>query len=201
LANLLQPRFDLGQRIRPNAWAVLARGYLCFLILLHLFADARAAPAAEDSCAGFKWDITRERVLFAAAAEAVTAGADIASAPRLMPEQLYELAIAPQQKVKFQVAPGKTKFIEGASGGLVRLHLPTSGEYRISLDQSSWIDVVAANHLVTAEDFQGRPDCRAPHKVVLYSLPAGEDLILQLSGAVESHVRVTIIPVPAASSR
>ncbi|MBV8210077.1 MAG: hypothetical protein JO133_08435 [Burkholderiaceae bacterium] len=171
------------------------------LIFLTLFAGARAALAADDACAGFKWDVTRERVLFATAAEAVTAGTDVASAPLLIPDRLYELATPPQQEVKFQVAPGKTTPIEGASAGLARLRLSTTGEYRISLDQSSWIDVVADNHLVAAEDFQGRRGCHTPHKIVLYWLPSGEDLILQLSGAVAPHVRLTIVPMPAALSR
>lgn len=164
------------------------------LLLCALESVARVAVAADGSCIGFKWDITRERALFATVAETVTSGTDVASAPLVMPDRLYELAIRPQAQVAFEVPPGKKVPIEGASAGLARLRLPTAGKYRISIDQSFWIDVVADNHLVAAEDFQGRPGCHTPHKIVLYSLPGGEELLLQLSGAVGSHVRLTIVP-------
>ena len=167
-------------------------------ILLALFAAARATQAADDPCTAFKWDVARERVLFATAAEAVKAGADVASAPLLIPDRLYELAMLPHQQVTFQVPPGKARHVEGASAGLARLRLPTAGEYRIALDQSYWIDVVDGNHLVAAGDFQGRPGCQAPHKIVLYSLPGGDELTLQLSGPAASAVRLTIVPMPPA---
>jgi hypothetical protein len=76
-----------------------------------------------------------------------------------------------------------------------------TGKYRIWLDQSFWIDVIEDRHLVAAEDFQGRPGCSSPHKIVLYSLSGGRDLILQLSGGVGSHVRLTIVPMPADTPR
>jgi hypothetical protein len=74
-------------------------------------------------------------------------------------------------------------------------------KYRIWLDQSFWIDVIEDHHLVAAEDFQGRPGCSSAHKIALYSLSAGGDLILQLSGGVGFLVRLTIVPMPADTPR
>jgi hypothetical protein len=162
---------------------------------LALAAAARAPLAADDACAGFKWDVAHEHALFATAAEALSAGIDVASAPSLAPDRLYELAVAPQDQVKFALPPGRKAPVQGASAGLARLHVAGAGDWRISLDQGFWVDVVAGPELLAARDFQGRPDCQAPHKIVLYRLPGGQDLILQFSGAAASHVRVAITPV------
>jgi hypothetical protein len=162
---------------------------------LALAAAARAALAADGPCAGFKWDVAHEHALFATAAEALPAGKDVASAPSLVPDRLYELTVAPQEQVGFALPPGKKAPVEGASAGLARLHLAGAGDWRISLDQGFWVDVVAGPELLAVRDFQGRPNCQAPHKIVLYRLPGGQDLILQFSGAAASRVRVTITPV------
>jgi hypothetical protein len=50
--------------------------YFCVLI------GTQAAPAlAEESCAGFKWDVSRERALFGSSAQEQPAGKDAATAP------------------------------------------------------------------------------------------------------------------------
>ena len=165
-----------------------------------LIALAGATSAAEDPCAAFSWDVRHERSLFATAAAPVAAGKDAASAPSLAPERLYELTLAPQQQVTFAVAPGRKTPVDGSSAGLARLRLSTATDVRVSIDQGFWIDVVAGHELIAAKDFQGRKDCQAPHKIVAYSLPGGQDLILQLSGAIGSTVRLTITPVGAAPS-
>jgi hypothetical protein len=179
--------------------AIAGKRWLQWLIPFVFGSLARAGLAA-DACAEFRWDVSRERALFATMAEAVTTGKDVVSAPWVVPDRLYELAVAPQDQVTFEASPGKKGRVEGASAGLLRLHLSTAGEYRISIDQGFWIDVVAEQHIVAAEDFQGRPGCRAPHKIVLYSLPGGKDLTLQLSGAVGSQLRLTITPLPVAQT-
>ncbi|HEX4583999.1 MAG TPA: hypothetical protein VH183_04160 [Burkholderiaceae bacterium] len=165
-------------------------------IVFAAFGAAAAAALADDNpCAGFTWDVSRERALFATAAEPVPGGKNDASAPLLAPDQLYELALAPQEQVAFAAPPGRKKGVEGASGGLARLHLTAAGDYRIALDQAFWIDVVANHQIVASKDFQGRPGCQAPHKIVLYSLPAEKDLILQFSGATAERLKLTITPV------
>jgi hypothetical protein len=148
--------------------------------------------SADDACAGFRWDVGHERALFATVAQPVSAGSDAESAPTLVPDRLYEIEVVPQQKVKFPVPPGKEVRVDAASAGLARLHVTSPGDYRVSLDRSFWVDVVAGNRLVPSKDAQGRAGCQAPHKIVLYSLAAEQDLILQFSGEVGSSLRLTI---------
>jgi hypothetical protein len=174
---------------------------LRWIILCALGAVAHAACAADDPCASFGWDIGRERALFAGVAQALPAGKDAESAPELVPDKLYEIALTPHDQVKFSATPGKRMPVDGASAGLAHLHLTSAGDYRISLDQGFWIDVVSQHQLVASKDFQGRHGCQTPHKIVLYSLPAGQDLILQFSGANSSRLRVAITPVAAVPTR
>jgi hypothetical protein len=99
--------------------------------------------------------------------------------------------------VKFILPPAKKGLPDGAFAGLVHLQVPTAGTYRVSLDQGFWIDVVGNQKFVESTDFTGISGCNAPRKIVLFNLPAGADLVLQLSGAAKDHVRVTLTPAPA----
>jgi hypothetical protein len=54
------------------------------------------------------------------------------------------------------------------------------------------VDVVAGSQAIVSSDYQGRSGCRAPHKIVLFALPADEELLIQLSGTPETHLRLTI---------
>lgn len=158
---------------------------------------ALSSFAADDPCAGFRWDVGHEHALFATPPEPVSLGKDAESAPILIPDKLYQLTLVPQAQVTFAAAPGKKTTVDGASAGLARVRLPVAGNYRISLDRGFWVDLVADRSLITATDFQGRVGCDSPHKIVVYSLPDRQDLLLQLSGAAGSGVRLTITPVPA----
>jgi hypothetical protein len=178
---------SLGRCIRGLAVAVLGAG------------AAVAAAAAHAPCAAFKWNVAHEQALFAAAGAHAVAGRDTASAPLIRPGRLYILALAPQQDVHFVKAPEKRGLDDGAYAGLARLRIPAAGLYRVSLDRPFWIDVVSSHGIVESRDFGGRPGCAAPHKIVLYSLPTGV-LVLQLSGDVASHVRLTLTRAPRARS-
>ncbi len=158
------------------------------------------ALAADDPCAAIKWNITDERAVFAQVARTEAAGHDAATAPAIKTKTLYELSLAPQDGVKFVVPPGKKALPDGAFAGLVHFRVPTSGAYRISLDQGFWVDIVSHQTLIESTDFTGAHDCNAPRKIVQYTLPAGEDLVLQLSGAAKDRVRVAVTPVAAAGA-
>jgi hypothetical protein len=162
-----------------------------------MLAGATVATAADDPCSGFKWDVTQEHALFSKAPESVAAGHDLASAPTMKTGKLYELALAPQDGVKFVLMPGKKGLPDGAFAGLVHLQVPAAGAYRVSLDQGFWIDVVGNQKLIESTDFTGSHSCDGPRKIVLFNLPAGQDLVLQLSGAAKDRVRVTLTPAPA----
>jgi len=145
-----------------------------------------------DPCGGFSWNVAQEQALFAGPPQAGTAGSRADAAPTLAVQKLYELALTAQEQVHFAVPPGKRALADGAYGGIVRFKVPADGPYRVSLDQPFWIDVVADGKLVPSKDFQGRPGCSAPHKIVEFVLPASQDLLLQFSNAVSARVRVTV---------
>jgi len=157
-------------------------------------APARSADSVQSAgpCGGFSWNVSHELALFASTPTPGSAGTDVAQAPLLQTNRLYELSLAPQEKVHYVVPPGKKALADGASGGLIRFRVESAGPWRIALDQPFWVDVVADGKLIPARDFQGRPGCEAPHKMVEFVLPAKQDLLLQFSHAVNSRVRVTI---------
>ena len=174
---------------------VLRSGALPWLIALTaLLGTGAVANAAEDPCTGFKWNVTEERAVFSQKAQPSAAGHDLASAPSIKPKTLYDLSLSAQDSVKFAVPPGKKMLADGAFGGLVHFRVPRAGAYRISLDHGFWVDIVSHQQIIESTDFTGAHDCSAPRKIVQYNLPAGEDLILQLSGATKDRVHIALTP-------
>ena len=158
-------------------------------------------PPAEDPCAAFTWDVTHERTLFRQKAQNLAAGNAAAAAPALATDRLYQLQLRAHTEVAFATQPGKKPPDEGKTyAGLASLTVATGGIYRIALDQALWVDVIADDSLVQAKDFQGRPGCNAPHKIVEFLLPAGKPVTLQFSGGRVSTVKVTVTRSPAATS-
>ncbi len=156
-----------------------------------------AAFGATNPCAGFRWNVDHERALFETAGQSAAAGRNRATAPVIRADRLYDLSLAPQQDVHFVLRPEKKALTDGAYAGLARLRVASAGLYRISIDKPFWIDVLANGQFVESRDFAGRGGCGAPHKIVVYELPAGS-FVLQLSGAISPQVRVTLTHVPAA---
>jgi hypothetical protein len=174
------------ERLTHMQWAVRLWG------MLALSLAATIASAQDDPCGRFSWNVDKERALFATAPQAIAAGHDAASAPRLEPNRLYQLQLGAADQVTLALPPGKKPASEGSYAGLAHLSLQQPGSYRVSVDQSLWIDIVADGKMIDSADFQGRAGCLAPHKIVQYSLPAGRELLLQLSGAPNAGVRLTI---------
>ena len=154
-----------------------------------------AAARAEDGCVDFKWDVTQVRALFAGAAQSLSAGTDVTSAPALQPNRLYALKLLPQDRVSFMTKPGAKSTYTGSYSGLATFQVPESGSYRVAIDAPFWIDVVANGALLPAKDYQGQHSCNAPHKIVEFELPGSRLLVLQLSNAAQDQVRLTITPV------
>jgi hypothetical protein len=170
--------------------------FVAACIVLGLAVAAIGARADEDACAGFSWNVAHERALFAGAPQMITAGREPAAAPMLTPERLLQLQLTPQDQVVMLLASGKMAPLAGAFAGLARLQPLAPGSYRVSMDQAAWVDVIADGHLLGPADFQGRPGCAAPHKIVQYLLPAAHELVLQFSAAATRELRVTITHVP-----
>jgi len=159
-------------------------------------ASAAAAQALlDDPCAGFKWDVSKERALFSSSAVPQAAGKDGESAPVVVPNRLYQLALKPLEQVSFPAPPGKKPSDPGTFAGIAALQIPSSGSYRISVDLPLWIDVAVNGERVPAKDYEGQRSCDAPHKIVEFDLDAKRPLLLQFSGATQGTLRVTVTRV------
>jgi hypothetical protein len=151
---------------------------------------------ADDACAGFKWDVSKERALFAESAVQLAAGKDRMTAPVVVPNRLYQLRLTAQDHVAFVTPPAKKMLTDGAYAGIAVFKIPASGSYRIAVDIPFWIDVVSNGALIAAKDFQGQHGCSAPHKIVEFELAGAEPFVVQFSGATADSVRLTITPSP-----
>jgi hypothetical protein len=165
------------------------------LSVVALLTCTTAYAADADPCAGYTWNVTAERALFAGSAQPAMAGKDAASGPALKAGRLYELTLAPEGRVRFRVTPGKKGKTEAGFAGLARLHVMRAGSYRVALDQASWVDVVGGEKLIPSGSFAGQHGCSAPRKIVQFDLPAG-DLLLQISGVANERVRLTVTAAP-----
>ena len=152
-----------------------------------------------DPCAGFSWNVTHERSLFAGHARRLRAGTDLSSAPRITTDRLYEATLQPQGAVRFPAPPGKQPREGDVFAGLLRLRVPEARLYRISADEPFWIDVIVGSQPLSAVSYQGRPGCHAPHKIVQFMLTPSQQLVVQLSGAGSSRARLTITRAPRES--
>ncbi|HEY3851607.1 MAG TPA: hypothetical protein VGL87_11580 [Steroidobacteraceae bacterium] len=171
--------------------AALAAAALIAAAPLSAFAQQNSVAA--DPCARYKWDVTRERALFAAPASSITAAQDGRAPPRIATNRAYRVKLAPAAQVLFPTSPGKASPPEGNYSGVLAFDAPVTGNYRVAVDLPMWIDVVADARLLPASDYEGQHGCDAPRKIVQFALEAKKPLILQLSGASEAAVRVVIV--------
>jgi hypothetical protein len=160
------------------------------------FAGAAKPAHADDACVDFKWDVSKERALFAGTATALKSAREPTSAPAIVPNRLYQLHLAPQDQVTFAVNPGKKAPAAGAFGGLATLKIAAAGAYRIAIDLPVWIDVVSSGSLLSAKDFEGQRNCSAPHKIVEFDLTGEQPFILQFSSGMGENILLTVTPSP-----
>jgi hypothetical protein len=107
------------------------------------------------------------------------------------------LTLAAQSGVTLVANPGKTALEKGSYAGLVKFRVSQAGLYRVSIASSQWIEIIDGARLLKARAFQGHHGCNRPRKIVEYELPADHDLVLQISGSMESQV---ILAITAAAS-
>lgn len=171
----------------------LSRGALTAALLL-----TGTAALAADPCTQFKWDVSHETTLFRGTpAATLEAGAAAARAPALEVNTLYALTLKPQEDVRLVIPPSKKTLDDGAYAGLLTLTVPVTGQYRIAVDAGFWLDVARDGQPLQSLDFSGVNGCLTPRKIVLYQLPAGVPVTVQLNGADTAQARITVTPVVA----
>jgi hypothetical protein len=152
--------------------------------------SAHAASDA-DPCAGYKWDVSKERSLFASTAQPLLAGANAATPATLEPNRLYALQLKRAGDVTFPAAPGKGSPNEGTYAGVLMLEAPP-GKYRISIDQAVWVDILSGGKLLVPADYEGVHGCSAPRKIVVFVLERHDRWIVQLSASDQAMVRLSV---------
>ncbi len=162
---------------------------VCAMLCAHAWAQS---PACHD----FAWDVHRERALFADAGHVLKGGSSATSTPKVLVGRHYDVTLVPQPQVQYVTTPGKVMLSDGAYGGMLKFRVPHSGSYRVSLDAGFWIDVVADGKLLGTQDFSGQRGCANPHKMVVFQMPAGQDLWLQISGARGTKAQITVTETP-----
>ena len=167
------------------------------VLILGLLAGRAAVSApAGDGCLDFKWDVSKERVLFAATPTVLPAGKDSKSAPTIVPNRFYSLQLLARDQVIFSVSPPAKKSAVAGYAGIAALNISVPGVYRIAMDLPSWIDVVADGALLQAADYQGQHECGAPHKIVEFELAGTRPFVLQVSNAATDNILLTVTAAP-----
>jgi hypothetical protein len=170
---------------------------LALWIGLFLAFGSAAPPAlADEACVDFKWDVSKERALFAGTPETLPAGKDVKSAPTVVPNRFYKLQLVNQSQVSFAVSPGRKAAAASGFAGLANLKISAAGSYRVAVDLPIWIDVASNGTLVAAQDFEGQHACSAPHKIVEFDLTAAQPLVLQFSNVANESMLLTVTPSP-----
>jgi hypothetical protein len=168
-----------------------------FWFVVSLILMSATLPAlADDACVDFKWDVSKERALFAGIPTALKSAKDSTSAPAIAPNRLYRLQLTPQEQVTLAVNPGKKAPAAGAFAGLATVTIAAAGAYRIAIDLPVWIDVVSGGSLLAAKDFEGQRNCSAPHKIVEFDLTGGQSYILQFSNGMRENILLTVTASP-----
>ncbi len=152
---------------------------------------------AADACRDYKWDISEEVRLFASNPTTLAVAATVEKAPVIKTDTLYALTLQPQEAVRYPVAPSKKMLPDGSFGGLMKFSVARAGNYRVAIDAGFWLDVVHAGKSLAAQDFNGQRACVGPRKIVVYELPAGVELTLQIAQSTENTARLTVTPVAA----
>jgi len=152
---------------------------------------------AADACTAYKWDVSNEVRLFGSVPVELAAATAAPGAPAIAIGRLYALTLQPQESVHYAAPPSKKMLADGAFGGMLALRVEHAGQYRVAIDAGFWLDVVQDGKSLPAVDFNGQSQCAGPHKIVVYELPAGVDLQLQIAAATTGTARLSVTPVGA----
>jgi hypothetical protein len=152
------------------------------------------APSFADECAGFDWDMGRELGLLKAPPSAVTALAALVPDARPVPlEQRLDVALLAAKQVKLEVAPRREPPPD-TYAGLVRVHTPRPGGYRVSASQRLWIEVVGPGGVVGSTKFTMSGTCPTLRKSVVFPLEGETDYWIQLSGSPTAEAILLVTP-------
>lgn len=163
-----------------------------------LFSALLAGPAlaAEPrSCSAFQMEVSSEVELFQRPPIAVDAATHPDKALEVEVGRLYQVALQPQQDLKY-LAPPKKAPDPAEKGGMLRIVIAEGGSYRVSVDAPAWVDAVFSGKALETADFRSDRECGGPTKIVTFSVPAGAELTLQFIDVDRSSLRLAVTPAP-----
>jgi hypothetical protein len=146
--------------------------------------SAGIAMAEEAGCEAFKWPVTREQALFAAAPEAQPGVA-------LAVGEAVDLRLAAVDTISFAVPPTRAP-VAGTFGATASVIVPPEGQLQISLSREAWVDVIQDGHASKSIGYSGVKTCQGIRKSVRFKLSAGP-AILQFSGAGKADIKVAVL--------
>ncbi len=130
-----------------------ARCKALFAVAMLVAVQAVSAAPADDGCVDFKWDVSKERALFAGTPTALTSGKDARIGADRRTEPALQISTPGPGSGCLRCIAGQTSREQNVYGGLAVLKISTAGSYRISVDLPFWIDVVSNGTLVAARGF------------------------------------------------
>jgi hypothetical protein len=93
------------------------------------------------------------------------------------------------------VAPPERKPDEGTFAGISPLRMANGGDFRVSIGQKIWVDLVEKKSkklIASAAHEMSAPDCGPIKKIVTFSLEGGKDYVLQFSGSAKNKIDVMV---------
>ena len=104
------------------------------------------------------------------------------------------VALVPYTDAKLPMDPERKPKDTTTHAGFVKLAaLPKAGDYRITLSEAAWIDVVQDGKYVKSGPFSGVEGCAGIRKTVTFTL-AAQPLTVQLSSVKPAAINIVVTP-------
>jgi hypothetical protein len=170
----------------------------CIAAVLVCLTACDALAETPPACSRFSWNVRHELEIFAGPATQPGAAATATTPVRIGVDTLYALALQPHDRVGLVHAPGEPVSGDGGHAGLAGFRVARTGHYRVTVGSSLRIDIVGPDGLIDSAAFQAIPGCPLIYKIVEFLLPAGVDLVVQLSGSSSPRAQLAITRAPGA---
>ncbi|MDR3436509.1 hypothetical protein [Telmatospirillum sp.] len=110
-------------------------------------------------------------------------------------EKKYAVGLAPSALVHLVMPPERTMKSDAPHAGMLSLHIPSDGRYKVIVGKRARIDVVAGGKIMTSTAFGENFPCLSLRKFVEFSLEAG-DATLELSSVSGRFIDVMVVREP-----
>jgi hypothetical protein len=110
-------------------------------------------------------------------------------------EKKYAVGLAPSAAVNLALSPEGTMKSDLPHAGMLSLHIPSDGLYKVMVGKRARIDVVADGKIVPSTAYGENFPCISMKKFVAFSLVAG-DVTLELSSVTSPYIDVLVVRDP-----